>query len=78
MRYATKRIELTVSPVTLPSLQSRVHSVHTTLQTPRKKMANAIILPLPTHAQEKVWDLFGNIRYLFDYMPLPPVEPAEP
>ena len=27
-----------VSPVALPSFQSRVHSVHTTLKTPRKKM----------------------------------------
>ena len=26
-------------PVALPSFQSRVHSVHTTLKTPRKKMS---------------------------------------
>ena len=32
----------------LPSLRSRVPSAHTAPQTPRKKMANAIILPLPT------------------------------
>jgi len=29
-----------ISTVALSGLQSRVHSVHTTLQTPRKKMAN--------------------------------------
>jgi len=28
-----------ISPVALPSFQSRVHSVHTTLKTPRKKMS---------------------------------------
>jgi len=46
-----------VSLVALPSLQSRVHYVHTTLQTPRKSMANAIHLLLPTHAQ----DIAGGI-----------------
>ena len=34
MNYHFKKI----SPVALPSLQSSVHSVHTTLQPPRKKM----------------------------------------
>jgi len=29
-------------------LRCRVRSAHTATQTPRKKMANAIILPLPT------------------------------
>ena len=28
-----------ISPVALPSFQSRAHSVHTTLKTPRKKMS---------------------------------------
>jgi len=32
----------------LPCLRSRVRYAHTATQTPRKKMANAIILPLPT------------------------------
>jgi len=42
------------TPVALPSFQSRVHSVHTTLQTPCKPMATTIRLLLPTHAQVKV------------------------
>ena len=33
------RINQTISPVALPRFQSRVHSVHTTLKTPRKKMS---------------------------------------
>ena len=37
----------------LPSFQSRVHSVHTTLKPPRKPMATAIRLLLPTYAQVK-------------------------
>jgi hypothetical protein len=37
----------------LPSFQSRVHSVHTTLKTACKPMASAIRLLLPTQAQEK-------------------------
>jgi hypothetical protein len=41
-------------PVALPSLQSRVHSVHTTSKTARKRMAAAIPLLLPTPAQEKI------------------------
>jgi len=32
----------------LPSLRSRVRYAHTATQTPRKKVANATILPLPT------------------------------
>jgi hypothetical protein len=40
-------------PVALPSFQSRVHSVHTTLKTARKRTATAVPLLLPTLAQEK-------------------------
>ena len=43
-----------ITPVAFPSFQSRVHSVHTTLKTARKRMAAAIPLLLPTPAQEKV------------------------
>jgi len=57
----------------------RVHFAHTVLPTTRKKMAIAIILLLPTHAQDKTWELFGNTSsYLCDYMPLAPLEPAVP
>ena len=37
-----------------------------------------IILPLPTHAQKSNPAMHSNTRYLCDYKPLPPVEPAEP
>ena len=37
----------------LPSLRCRVRSAHTATQTPRKKMANAIILPLPTRRDKQ-------------------------
>jgi len=51
---------------------------HIAAQTTRKKMADAILLLLPAHAQESNPDLSGNNRYLFDYKPLAPLEPAEP
>jgi len=41
-----------ITPVAFPSFQNRVHSVHTTLKTPRKRMAAAIRLLLPALAQE--------------------------
>jgi len=41
-------------------------NAHTTLQTPRKEMANAIILLFPAHAQEK--NKFRNQNIL---LPLP-------
>jgi hypothetical protein len=44
-------------PVALPSFQSRVHSVHTTLKTPCKRMATAIPLLLPTLAQENTGEV---------------------
>jgi len=54
-----------VSPVALPSLQSRVHSVHTILQTTRKKMANSILLLLLTHAQDKAREFVRKSKTLF-------------
>jgi len=39
----------------LPSLRCRVRSAHTATQTPRKKMANAIILPLPTRCDKQIF-----------------------
>ena len=37
----------------LPNLRCRVRFAHTASQTSRKKMANAIILPLPTRRVKK-------------------------
>jgi len=52
----------------LPSLRSRVRYAHTATQTPRKKMANAIILPLPTRRLKKDFFVYlcncENIRAL--------------
>ena len=50
----------------LPSLLYRVHSVHTTKQTPRPKMANAIIwlCPPTTHIGKKNHNLTDRKGYL--------------
>ena len=51
--YRTKKNNLYGNKITtlidrLPRLRCRVRYAHTATQTPRKKMANVIILPLPT------------------------------
>ena len=33
---------------------------------------------LPAHAQASNPEMLSNTRYLYDYMPLPSVEPAKP
>jgi hypothetical protein len=46
-----------ITPVAFPSFQSRVHSVHSTLKTARKRMAAAIPLLLQTPAQENAGEI---------------------
>jgi len=48
MKSVLKRYKIIPLADNLPSLRSRVRYAHTATQTPRKKMANAITLLLPT------------------------------
>jgi hypothetical protein len=54
MKSVLKRYRVTPLKDNLPSLRCRVRYAHTATQTPRKKMANAIILLLPTHRFRQV------------------------
>jgi len=54
-----------ILPVAFPSFQSRVHSVHTTLQTARKPMAAAIRLLLPTLAQDNAREFVRKSKTQF-------------
>jgi hypothetical protein len=60
-----------ILPVALPRFQSRLHSVHTTLKTPRKPMANAIRLLLLTQAQKNSEGLVqkSNTQFLPENKP---------
>ncbi|MDR0206693.1 MAG: hypothetical protein LBI45_05495 [Bacteroidales bacterium] len=49
MKSVLNRNKITPLADRLPSFRCRVRYAHTATKTPRKKMANAIILPLPIH-----------------------------